>query len=60
MPSFPITYELPSGATKLAVKENQVEYGFIGALQKIKYEYEFVLPDIFEQPAKRRCRAPAA
>jgi len=39
MPSSKTTYGLPSRATRLVVKEEQVEYGFIGKLQNLKYEY---------------------
>lgn len=33
------TYDLPPGAPPRAVKEDQIEYGFIGKLQNLKYEY---------------------
>ena len=39
MPASKSTYDLPSGATSLAVKEEHIEYGFIGKLQNLKYEY---------------------
>ena len=39
MPSAKNTYDLQSGATNLVVKEEHIEYGFIGKLQALKYEY---------------------
>ena len=39
MPSSKSTYDLPSGAPSLVVKEEHIEYGFIGKLQNLKYEY---------------------
>jgi type I restriction enzyme R subunit len=39
------TYDLTSGATKHVVKEAQVEYGFIGKLQSLKYEYRADIRD---------------
>jgi len=45
MPSPKTTYDLPSGATSLVVKEEQVEYGFIGKLQSLKYEYRADIRD---------------
>lgn len=39
MPPSKTPYDLTSGATKHVVKEAQVEYGFIGKLQSLKYEY---------------------
>jgi len=39
MPSFQSTYDLPSGAPGPVVKEEHIEYGFIGKLQNLKYEY---------------------
>jgi type I restriction-modification system DNA methylase subunit len=41
MPSAKSTYDQPSGAPSLAVKEEHIEYGFIGTLQNLKYEYQF-------------------
>ncbi|QTD45726.1 type I restriction endonuclease subunit R [Ottowia testudinis] len=38
MPS-PTSYSPPPAAPKHFVKEDQIEYGFIGTLQKLKYEY---------------------
>ncbi len=120
MPSTKTTYDLPSGATSLVVKEEHVEYGFIGEHKMSREEligliqadakfmnerdgiaayintlkageglseaaiyqpsvmvddnkklfrqildaflgrYGFVLPEIFEQPAKKRTGAAAA
>ncbi len=39
MPSSKFTYSPTSAATKLAVREDQIEYGFIGKLQGLKYEH---------------------
>ncbi|CUI27538.1 type I restriction endonuclease subunit R [Achromobacter xylosoxidans] len=39
MPSSKFTYDLPSGAPGLVVKEQHIEYGFLGKLQNLKYEY---------------------
>jgi type I restriction enzyme R subunit len=39
MPSSKSTYDLPPGAPPRAVKEEHIEYGFIGKLQNLKYEY---------------------
>lgn len=39
MPSSKSTYDLPSGAPGPVVKEQHIEYGFIGKLQNLKYEY---------------------
>ena len=39
MPSSKSTYDLPSGAQSLVVKEEHIEYGFIGKLQRLKYAY---------------------
>ncbi len=39
MPSSMSTHDLPSGAPSLVVKEEHIEYGFIGKLQNLKYEY---------------------
>ena len=33
------TYDPPSGAVSPAVKEEHIEYGFIGTLQNLKYEF---------------------
>ncbi|MDP2406267.1 MAG: type I restriction endonuclease subunit R [Hydrogenophaga sp.] len=39
MPSSKSTYDLPSEAPSPVVKEEHIEYGFIGKLQNLKYEY---------------------
>lgn len=39
MPSSKSSYDLPSRAPSLVVKEEHIEYGFIGKLQNLKYEY---------------------
>ena len=39
MPSSKSTYDLPSGEPSPVVKEEHIEYGFIGKLQNLKYEY---------------------
>ncbi len=39
MPSSKSTYDLPPGAPSPVVKEQHIEYGFIGKLQNLKYEY---------------------
>ena len=51
MPSSKSTYDLPSGTPSPAVKEEQIEYGFIGKLQHLKYEYR---PDIRDRAALER------
>ncbi|HRA01225.1 MAG TPA: hypothetical protein PLJ62_13550, partial [Thermoflexales bacterium] len=38
-----ITYSKPSGDRSSGVREDHIEYGFIGKLQSLKYEYR---PDI--------------
>jgi type I restriction enzyme, R subunit len=38
MPSSKSAYDLPSGAQGSVVKEEHIEYGFIGKLQNLKYE----------------------
>jgi type I restriction enzyme R subunit len=43
-PSTP-TYAPAPGAPSLAVKEQQIEYGFIGKLQGLKYEYRADIRD---------------
>ncbi len=45
MPSFKSTYDLPSGALSSVVKEEHIEYGFIGKLQNLKYEYRADIRD---------------
>jgi type I restriction enzyme R subunit len=39
MPSSKSTYDPPSGAPTHVVKEEHIEYGFVGKLQNLKYEY---------------------
>jgi type I restriction enzyme, R subunit len=48
MPTPQSTYDLPPPATRHVVKEEQIEYGFIGKLQNLKYEYR---PDIRDRAA---------
>ena len=43
MPSSKITYDLPSDAPSSVLREDGIEYGFIGKLQGLKYEFR---PDI--------------
>lgn len=45
MPSSKFTYDQPSGAPSSVVKEEQIEYGFIGKLQGLKYEYRADIRD---------------
>jgi len=45
MPSSKTPYDLPPGATPLVVKEEHVEYGFIGKLQNLKYDYRADIRD---------------
>ncbi|MEY2843146.1 MAG: hypothetical protein RI920_1183, partial [Pseudomonadota bacterium] len=45
MPSSKSTYDRSSGAPGLVVKEEQIEYGFIGKLQGLKYEYRSDIRD---------------
>lgn len=45
MPSSKSTYDLPSGAPSPVVKEEHIEYGFIGKLQNLKYEYRADIRD---------------
>ena len=45
MPSSKISYELPSSVLSPVVREEQVEYGFIGKLQGLKYEYRADIRD---------------
>jgi type I restriction enzyme R subunit len=45
MSSSKFTYALPSGAPSPVVKEEQIEYGFIGKLQALKYEYRADIRD---------------
>jgi len=45
MPSSRFTYDQPAGMPSPAVKEEQIEYGFIGKLQSLKYEYRADIRD---------------
>jgi type I restriction enzyme R subunit len=45
MPSSNSTFDLPPGATSTVVKEEHIEYGFIGKLQNLKYEYRADIRD---------------
>ena len=47
MPSSKLSYEQPSSAPPLVpvVREEQIEYGFIGKLQNLKYEYRADIRD---------------
>lgn len=51
MTSAKITYDLASDKPGQGVKEEQIEYGFIGKLQGLKYEYR---PDIRDRAALER------
>ena len=51
MPSSKFTYNAPSGAPGHIVKEEQIEYGFIGKLQSLKYTYR---EDIRDRAALER------
>ena len=45
MPPTKTTYDLPPRPATLFVREQQVEYGFIGTLQGLKYEYRADIRD---------------
>lgn len=45
MPSPKSTYDLPPGAPSPVVKEEHIEYGFIGKLQDLKYDYRADIRD---------------
>ena len=45
MPSSKFTYDQPSGAPSHVVREEHIEYGFIGKLQGLKYEYRADIRD---------------
>jgi type I restriction enzyme, R subunit len=45
MPSPKQTYDPPTAPPSLGVKEEQVEYGFIGKLQGLKYQYRADIRD---------------
>lgn len=51
MPSSKPAYDPPSGAARPAVREEHIEYGFIGRLQDLKYEYR---DDIRDRAAMER------
>lgn len=51
MPSSKPAYDPPSGAARPAVREEHIEYGFIGRLQDLKYEYR---DDIRDRAALER------
>ena len=45
MPSSNFTYAQSSAAPSPVLKEEQIEYGFIGKLQNLKYEYRADIRD---------------
>lgn len=45
MPSSKSTYDLPTVAPSPVVKEEHIEYGFIGKLQDLKYDYRADIRD---------------
>jgi len=45
MPSSKFTYDLPPSTPSPLVREGQIEYGFIGKLQGLKYEYRADIRD---------------
>jgi type I restriction enzyme R subunit len=51
MPSSKSAYDLSSGTPSPVVREEHIEYGFIGKLQSLKYEYR---PDIRDRAALER------
>lgn len=51
MPSSKFTYAQTSDTPSHTIREEQVEYGFIGKLQGLKYEYR---PDIRDRAALER------
>lgn len=51
MPTSNFTYDHPAAKPSHVVKEEQIEYGFIGKLQQLKYEYR---PDIRDRAALER------
>ena len=51
MPSSNSTYGLPTAGASAVVKEQQIEYGFIGKLQNLKYQYR---DDIRDRAALER------
>ena len=51
MTQSPFSYDQAPGTARHSVKEEQIEYGFIGKLQGLKYEYR---PDIRDRAALER------
>ena len=45
MPTSNFTYDQPANKPSHVVKEKQIEYGFIGKLQDLKYEYRADIRD---------------
>ncbi len=45
MPPSNVTYDQPANKPSHVVKEEQIEYGFIGKLQNLKYEYRADIRD---------------
>ena len=45
MPSSKSPYDMPAGAPSSVVKEEQIEYGFVGKLQNLKYAYRADIRD---------------
>src|SRR5450830_661036 len=45
MTSSKFTYALPTGAPSPVVREEHIEFGFIGKLQTLKYEYRADIRD---------------
>jgi type I restriction enzyme, R subunit len=45
MPPSKFTYSLPSEAPSSVLREDVIEYGFIGTLQRLKYEYRRDITD---------------
>ncbi len=45
MPSSNLSYAQPSGAPSPVVREEHIEYGFIGKLQGLKYDYRADIRD---------------
>ena len=45
MPAFKPPHDLPPGAPGFIVKEEHIEYGFIGKLQNLKYDYRADIRD---------------
>jgi len=45
MPNSKDTYSRPSDTPRFVVREDTIEYGFIGKLQSLKYEYRYDIHD---------------